>query len=417
MLGLDKYQVRYHTFQDNLHQSCRLSIRLYLGVRYFFNTVRGNVYERDLFRMSVCSYQSWFQNAVVFWLHMFRAECQQRIHKALEIDRDMVVVTSLVKYSNSSVDAQTTFSEIAQEWRHVDIEDADTAIMGVTKITDMICDGARAYASKIQNILERNCYYDDNQDQFDVTDRMCITLNNIEHVRTFLKYLPQQLSWEEVASKLSVKHEDASTGDRSLATLKRLIQQAHQDILQLSAKILKEVCAKMAVELQACMMGFLVKCPEKYSSSDRAIGYLSTNLETLRSRLSETIYPHIASELWALVLDRFDTDMIPGKPPEYYDQLQQHLRALTQFFQSCWPHDAPYGVDTPFTLDIPAAGALRDKLDMCSQSSTQLMLTYFQDLAAHMTTPVDYLGHLAVKVAYMEETRGNVTVYVKGRYM
>ena len=29
-------------------------------------------------------------------------------------------------------------------------------------------------------------------------------------------------------------------------------------------------------------------------------------------------------------------------------------------------------------------------------------------------TPVDYLGHLALKMAYMEETHGNVTIFLKG---
>ena len=32
----------------------------------------------------------------------------------------------------------------------------------------------------------------------------------------------------------------------------------------------------------------------------------------------------------------------------------------------------------------------------------------------YQETPVEYFGHLALKVAYIEETRGNITVYVKG---
>lgn len=29
-------------------------------------------------------------------------------------------------------------------------------------------------------------------------------------------------------------------------------------------------------------------------------------------------------------------------------------------------------------------------------------------------TPLEYLGHLALKMAYVEETRGNVTIFLKG---
>ncbi|XP_012945726.1 uncharacterized protein LOC101849661 [Aplysia californica] len=165
---------------------------------FIFQTIREDM---DYFRLSVPNYQDWFQEAVVFWLHMFRTECTCRIQKALEIDKDFVLVTSLVKYSNSSVDAQTCFSE-------------------------MICDGARVYASKIQNILERNCYYDKNEGQFDVTDRI---------------------------------------GERALSTLQRLIRHAHEDILHMSARLLRSVCAKMSVEVQKSMEIFLVKTPEKHS--------------------------------------------------------------------------------------------------------------------------------------------------------
>ena len=36
----------------------------------------------------------------------------------------------------------------------------------------MICDGARLYADKVHSILERNCYYDPDLGQFDVTERV-----------------------------------------------------------------------------------------------------------------------------------------------------------------------------------------------------------------------------------------------------
>ncbi|XP_005106534.2 uncharacterized protein LOC101857356 [Aplysia californica] len=48
---------------------------------------------RDYFRLSVPNYQEWFQESVVFWLHMFRAECNTRVHRALEIDRDVNMTT------------------------------------------------------------------------------------------------------------------------------------------------------------------------------------------------------------------------------------------------------------------------------------------------------------------------------------
>lgn len=145
----------------------------------------------------------------------------------------VVQVTTLVKYSNSSVDILSCFEkvghilhwskrhcvsllnpleilayfslghQITAEWRQIDFNDADIAILGVTKITDVsgypeirqlympvhtwlksicsffqtICDGVKWYVEKVMIILENNGYYDyiDNQ-QFDVTDQVCVVL-------------------------------------------------------------------------------------------------------------------------------------------------------------------------------------------------------------------------------------------------
>ena len=59
---------------------------------------------------------------------------------------------------------------------------------------------------------------------------------------------------------------------------------------------------------------------------------------------------------------------------------------------------------------------MKKRLDLNTNTTTDLMLKYFLMLAKQMNTPTEYYGHLALKAAYMEETRGNVTIYVKGNF-
>ena len=79
-----------------------------------------------------------------------------------------------------------------------------------------VCDGATQYAGRIQAILETNGYYDfiDNA-LFDVTDQLCITLNNIMHVRQYLSKLPELLRFDAVCHNMSVKHEDDTVGEKN----------------------------------------------------------------------------------------------------------------------------------------------------------------------------------------------------------
>ena len=93
------------------------------------------VWRRDLYKTEVKDYQAWFENAAVFWLQTFREECIKRMEKALEIDKDVVQVTSHVKFSNSSVDVLSCFAIIAREWNDIDFSDADIGLLGCTKVT------------------------------------------------------------------------------------------------------------------------------------------------------------------------------------------------------------------------------------------------------------------------------------------
>lgn len=71
-------------------------------------------------------------------------------------------------------------------------------------------------------MLEKNCYYDANNDnQFDVTEQLCITLNNIEHVRQYLDHLAELLNFKTVCAAMSVKHEEDNIGTQSLDALER----------------------------------------------------------------------------------------------------------------------------------------------------------------------------------------------------
>ncbi|XP_048252394.1 protein unc-13 homolog D-like isoform X2 [Haliotis rufescens] len=405
MLEMDKYMVRYHNFPVNIAQSSRHSLALYFAIRKFYLLIKEGLTDRDMFRLTISQYQRWFQESLVFWLQTFKTECMTRMEKALEIDKDVVLVTSLVKFSNSSVDVLSCFAKITQEWREIDFKDPDSVVMGVTKITDLICDGARLYADKIHTILERNCYYDQQEEQFDVNDRLCITLNNIEHVRQYLNHLPELLEWEEVGQSQSARHEDAKIGRQSLTTLKRLTTTANQDILMKSSFLLREIAVKMKTNIQKLMDMFIVKTPAKVSAVDKTIGYLSTNLQTLDDRLMTSIYPKMIEELWEVVLQIFYEQMQIGQKPDYYEHMKRHLGALTTFFLSC-------GLEEKLVQGA-AEAQLRARIHLNCQQTGILMQEYFQGLANGMSTPPEYLGHLAIKAAYVEETKGMVTIGVK----
>lgn len=404
---LDAYQRKYHQYNVNITYSSRLALRMYFAAKKFYSIVRDNVSRRDVFRLTIQQYQDWFLDALAFWLQTFRSECLNRIERALEIDKDVVVTHSLVKFSNSSVDVKACFAQITEEWRQIDYHDPDAAVMGIIKITDLICDGTRIYTEKIHAMMEKSNFYDNGEKQFDITERLCITLNNIEHVRQYLKELPVLLDWESVCMLLSTKYENDDIGNKAISTLSRLIQSSQQEILMKCAQLITQIGEKMKIDMARFMELFTQKTPEKASSIDQLFQYLSTNLRTLRERLFDSMYPHITAQLWKTISNLMEEQVFVGERPEYYCQMKQFLRALTAFF-------AKDGLEED-KIQIEEYKKLKDRLELNSLSTEELMLEYFHSLADEIVneTPSEFLGNLAVKLSYIEETRGNVTIFVK----
>lgn len=63
---------------------------VYFAPRFFcIFHIQLFLFYRDTFRLLLCKYQAWFEEAMIYWLQTFRSECVCRMEKALEIDQDV----------------------------------------------------------------------------------------------------------------------------------------------------------------------------------------------------------------------------------------------------------------------------------------------------------------------------------------
>ena len=59
---------------------------------------------------------------------------------------------------------------------------------------------------------------------------------------------------------------------------------------------------------------------------------------------------------------------------------------------------------------------LISQLELNSLGTQDLLLRYYKDLALDMATPLEYFGHLGVRLACKEEVNGEKTFVVKGKF-
>ena len=97
--------------------------------------------------------------------------------------------------------------------------------------------------------------------------QLCITLNNIEHVRQYLTELPQLLEWDSVALLISTKHESEDVGQRAIVTLSRLLDTADREILLKGRLLLMQIMERMKVDVSRFMEIFTQQTPEKAAVS------------------------------------------------------------------------------------------------------------------------------------------------------
>ena len=97
--------------------------------------------------------------------------------------------------------------------------------------------------------------------------QLCITLNNIEHVRQYLTELPQLLEWDSVTLLISTKHESEDVGQRAVVTLSRLLDTADREILLKGRLLLMQIMERMKVDVSRFMEIFTQQTPEKAAVS------------------------------------------------------------------------------------------------------------------------------------------------------
>ncbi|XP_022103874.1 protein unc-13 homolog D-like isoform X2 [Acanthaster planci] len=406
--SLNQYQVRYQKFPENIAESSKASLKLYMTVKKMFSVLKSNNHTCEGLEMA--NYHTWFQEGLIFWLVTFKYETFDRVRRALEMDKDVQLVHSVVKYSNSAVDVQSCFAKVTEEWHKIGFEGVDSRCMAVTKITDLICEGAKLYAASIHKKLEQNGFYRSISGQFDIKDKLCITLNNIEHVRAYLDNLPVLLDWEQTVNGLATHHQNLTAGKLTLSTLQRMTTKASRDTVGMSGLLERKIADKMCQEVLK-VLGKVVnpkgEAATKEEHLDEFFTYIDQNLETLYKQLMPQIFPRIVEEVWNALLRGIVSLMHIGRQPQYYQELRESLDALESYFQR------PGLALDPAKIQGPQYKFLLGQLDLNALSTHDLMLCYYKDLATDMATPGEYFGHLGVRIACKEEAGGKKTIIVK----
>ncbi|XP_066292964.1 BAI1-associated protein 3-like isoform X1 [Branchiostoma lanceolatum] len=368
---------------------------LYLALKEF-HALKESLPVSEKSELHMDSYFLWFEPAIKRWFSLARHKAFRRLEKAVELDK-VELVHSMVKHSTSAVDSTCCFGQIREFYRQLDWPDPVGAYTFVTLVMDDICVGAKYYAELMHKKLKAAGYFDD-EGQFDVTDQLCITLNNIEHVKRSLASLPESLGFADIERSMQKAYGEVG-GQQSHRTLVNMMESANDDMSNKITDVVIVIGKKMQPDIKKFVF-HLAWAPDSARTDDAIcplMEYLDNNLKTLNMSLLRANFDKILDEIWNVVLrelkDTLDGNL--GKESPFYCRLHEALDILEDLF-----HADGEGLDDE-TIQTEDYKYLRETLTLQKATTDELIEQFFlEKLQQQKEETVANYGTLSVKVYY-----------------
>ncbi|XP_065826132.1 protein unc-13 homolog D-like isoform X2 [Oscarella lobularis] len=374
------------------------TFQIYIKVKQFFQ------FESDfppevsrgirLFKM-----HAWFRPLVYSWLELAYQKAQERINRALELDHVSVAALSdSVKHSSSAVDTANLLFQMRVSWEQLNWPEPTVAYGFAIKLAEYICSSAMYYANRVHEILKQKSYYNQSP-EFDVTEKLCVTLNDIDYVQKALKPLPEAFDWDKVTLSLEAEM-GLNAAKQSQRTLHALLPSSDENISNQIAVIVEKIGERMTVEISN-YAGQIIKCPPRMTVEDSIKGlmaYLQTNLQSLNNWLLPSVFTQVLlpiynlciSALFRIVHNRFDL------VPSIYRRIVHALKILWSFFNDCGQGLSDESMQTDTYRAIMSLAEKRQA------ESPNLISQYLEELNRDMAKVESVnRGFLTVQVAYI----------------
>ncbi|OWF45641.1 BAI1-associated protein 3-like isoform X2 [Mizuhopecten yessoensis] len=371
---------------------------LYLALQEFCN-FRENLPSGDQRNVQIVQYYQWFRFVAANWIEVARQKSLQRITKAVELDK-VAEVTEGTKYSTSAVDVCCCFSQMTEFWKQLNWPDLLDAFPLVQKLSEDISKGAVTYADMIHQKLKDEGYYDE-VGQFDVTEQLCITINNIEQVRRALKPLPEMLRFSDIQRAVESNN---GTGKGYKFNLNTIVKEADECMVKKIKTVVDRVADKMRPDIKKDVF-HLNWAPESVPADD-AIGdlltYLDSNLLTMNKNLLKTNFDRILLSLWVEVLAEFKDTILKEEPrqPIMYKRMYDALELLVDFF-----HANEKGLQIQ-KIQSEQYKELKGMLDLQKRNTFPLIEVFYEEKLQQQKarTSKEY-GILNVRMCYRQDSQ------------
>lgn len=234
-------------------------------------------------------------------------------------------------------------------------------------------------------------------------------MNNIDLIRTHLLDLPYELKFDDVSRKMAQDHENDIVGNQIMKTLNSIVTSAQDDLMQKSRTMLQTVGDNISIELEKYTTALTKDTSGKLRTVDPLLAYMKSNLDMLKEKLGDSMFPLILEHVWESALKSFADNLLTGERPAYYSTMSRYLHYLVEevtiYMCEC-KHQAVVLQNSTFCH-------IKEMLEINKLQTDNLIKLYYQQLSYNPIFMDQDKGEIEFKVGYQKERNNLAAVHLK----
>ncbi|KAK3529487.1 hypothetical protein QTP70_031731 [Hemibagrus guttatus] len=322
--------------------------------------------------LELMGFHEFFREALPYWLNKAFSTTMERVEKAVQVDQLQPLQTGAVpvKHSSSAVDLAACLHPICQLWEQLSWPDSEEGFMLMVKLTEDMCKIASMYCRLLKSRVKE---LSENCDPSTAVNMLCVVVNDLEHLRSVLTRLPQQLNWaglrertRNVIGENQFQNTLPSQLQHTQAALNREIRSAVDTLARKLHTDIEDYVRRMASRH---------RLPSRSTEDavDPLMRYLEKELQYMNENLVQENFNSLLMPLWTnSVKILHQVSQQEDRNVVYFQRLQFTLQCLEQCF-----HAEGNGLPLE-TLHTDEYKTLQSHLMLNSMSCQKLMEKFFE---------------------------------------
>ncbi|KAJ8264152.1 hypothetical protein GJAV_G00145820 [Gymnothorax javanicus] len=284
--------------------------------------------------LELSNFHIFFRESLPFWLSKAYNTTLERVQRAVQVDQLQPLLDGAVpvKHSSSAVDLAACLHPICQLWERLSWPDPEEGFMLMVKLTEDICKIAVTYCHMLKHRVQT---LSENSDHGSAVDKLCVVVNDLEHLRTVLDKLPQQLNWAGLRNSTSNVIGEGQFHN----TLPSQLQHTQAVLTREIRSALETLGKQLRADIEKHVLNMASHQRSYSRSTEDAVfplmRYLEKELKYMNENLVQENFNSMLSVLWTnsvQVLDQVSRQQTGVR--QFYQRLHYTLQCLEQCFHA-----------------------------------------------------------------------------------